>query len=422
MLVGAPSISFNGYFYFELAPPGDVPEPAPSSTADAEILRYILGDEARRSEFHPQRTTTHDLYWGNFIYSAVKLIETGLARPERGDILTIMIYVPGYAHRALVDWEASPYNTELHGRTTWVGGQVPYDRRRLAELQGRWRPFYRPERPDPGPATPGPPSRSEPDINHEILTRTTTDTDPDGGFHKRPRSYNDYESAISDIPRRLVLGSRFGTYPPVTRHVPLMPEVQVKLLLMSNPSEFIDYVKLGRWRAGPRWLHLMDITEERDMGQLRRMSECSWSSYALTKRGRRYRDWESEPSVDRTRVKIKRLDYFGHSGNWRAPDGQPEDAIFLQYGCTNGKGQLSRSEQVLGTHELGSNLSRQLFARDSFAQLWGCSLGRFMAPMLVNYIDVVVACPSLTTYNFILNDGVKMPEPANPVESPFIVY
>jgi hypothetical protein len=418
ILVGAPSNTFNGYYHYDAHLDKSVPNPRPFHTTDAEIRAYIYGDGTHRA-------ITHDLYWANFIYSAVKLIELGIARPERGDILTIILWLPGYLDRISVDYKASPYNDHLHQNSVWVAGKKPYDRSLLSSQQGILAPFPSAHMPEHQPPSNSPPSTPEPDIDFEILMRTTDENTPNGGFHKRPAQVDDYEQSISNIPRRLVLGSKFGTPPPVSVNVPLMPMVQVKLLLMNAEQQFFDYVKQGTWPAGDKWVNIHDIVDEHDMSKVQPMSQCTWTDYSLTTDGKPLKDWQKAPSVDRSRVKIKRFDYFGHSSplDFHDDDGVfHDDGFWIQYGQYNQKGQLATVERMIRASELETYLSKSLFTKDSYAKLWGCYLGDHMAPMLAKYIDTVVACPKFTSFDSVLNGSDEMPKPGDPVNAPFTIY
>jgi hypothetical protein len=424
ILVGAPSNTFNGYCHWDGAG-HKIPNSKPSNTSDAEIRQYTHGDPLHDHATDPRRTYTHDLYWANFLYSAVKLIELGIARPERGDILTIILWLPGYLDRIYVDYQASPYNDHLHQSSVWVAGKKPYDRSVLIGQQGKLAPFFNPEIPNEQPLSTGPAATPEPDLDLEILMRTTNETDPNGGFRKRPTQADDYEQSISNIPRRLVLGSRFGTPLPVSVNVPLMPMVQVKLLLMDRAQQFLDYVKTGAWPNGPKWLNILDAKTDQDMSKVQPMSQCRWTDYFLTKDGKPLQDWMNAPSVDRSRVKIKRFDYFGHSSPRLSPDDDPhpndDDGFWIQYGQDNNKGSLPSVEQAIWSQDLEPYLSKSLFTNDSYAKLWGCLLGAFMAPMLSKYIDTVIACTGLTSFDHILEASANMPEPADPAK-PFVTY
>lgn len=410
ILVGAPSNSFNGYFHHDLNG-NDVGEPPPVSTSPAQIERYMRGDPAHREDDDPERTGTHDLYWANFIYSAVKLVESGLVRPARGDILTYMLWMPGLTDRMLVDWRASPYNVALHSSSTFLASpHPPYDRRFRAADQGQWASssqWWLPTRPPLAFAT------DETDIDHEILMRSTDEQGHDGGFHKRAHDAADYQRAIADIPRRLVLGSKLSPAPlPVTRVVPLMPEVQVKLLLVTDEAQFFDYIQTGYWENDVRWMHATEVHDEEQIALLSTMEESGWASFALTRSGASLPDWLSAPSVDRSRVKIRRFDYFGHSSY---------DAFFLSYGVSNAKGQTPTSERWITSAEWETHLQPDLFVPGASAKLWGCYLGVTMAPMLSQFFGNVVACESWTTFDSILNDGQRMPEP-DPTSSGFQTY
>jgi len=410
VLVGAPSNLFNGFYHLDFANRKVVPEAAPVDASEPEIRKYVRGT-AGHPDSHREHTTTHDFYWANFIYSAVKLVESGVVRPGHGDILTFIIHVPPYLLRQSRDWDASPYNYLLHGRKHWTGTAKPYDRSLRADEQGSLGSTPLPHTSDEPAVPQAPPSRSEPDINHQILMWTVAEHPIDGGFHKRAIDVFAYEKAIADIPRRLIRGSKFGTFPPVTRTVPPLLGVHIKLLLMTEPSQLYDYLKLGTWPDGHEWPHWEDIYDEAHAGDMRRMSECTWGAYELRHPKYRYRNWDPAPSVNRSRVKIKRFDYFGHSGGGRTAT---EEAFWLQYGWTNAKGEHSKRETFISTSDLEPHLSRGIFAKDSFAQLWGCNLGRFMGPMFARYMDKVVACPGLTSFNDILKDGVSLPRPDDP--------
>jgi len=414
MLIGGPSNTFNGYFH-EDAAGTSVPEPAPADASDAEIREYIRGTGGFTGD-HPQRTVTHDVYWANFVYSAVKLVELGVVRPQHGDILTFMIYVPPFLRRQEMDWDASPYN-DARRNSSWVAQNRPYDRSLRAADQGALAPLPKPEYPRQPRLQPAPPSRSEPEINHEILMRTTEETQPDGGFHKRAHDRFAYEQAIAGIPRRLVFGSGGDIPAPLTSTVPPLVGVQVKLLLMTDVEQLYDYLRTGEWPRGDRLISIFDIPDEQHMGDLRPMSECTWGSMESRRSGVRYRNWEGVPSVNRSRVKIKRLDYFGHAGYGRTTD---EDAFYLEYGWANKKGEETKGEVRISDPELEAHLSRRLFAKDSYGKLWGCNLGDKMGPMLAKYLDKVVGCHGWTTFEHIL-DGNSLPEPAYPDE-PFVTF
>lgn len=418
VIVGGPSNTFNGYYHYDAIHDKDVPEPAPSDSSPAQIRRYIKGDPALTNP--DEQTESHDVYWANFIYSAVKLIETGIVRPQPGDILTFIICLRPYELRAKVDWQASPWNLQLHRNSPWVAGKDPYDSTiRLAE-QGTLGPSSPRGHPNGKTAQTVPPtfSHNEHVINHEILMRTTGEYNkntgkplPDGGFHKRPHSPQDYIDAILLIPWRIAYGSQFGEFPPSPKAPPLT-KVFVKLLFLRSIDDLYAYILNGTW-TGNRYLHLLETHDEKDIANQIPLDEASWYGLAFLKGSPPHPEWQSLPTVDRTKVKIKRLDYFGHSG--------PDD-LFLQYGWTNKKGEkVPEGEVLVPKEELDSRLTSDLFTSDSFAHLWGCNLGEGMAPVIARTVKRVRACNSSTNYDPILapDDPYAMPIPLDPVHSPW---
>jgi hypothetical protein len=415
ILVGAPSNTFNGYYHFDSAINDFVGEPAPFDTSKKEIERYIKGDGV-----HP--VETHDLYWAGFIYSAVKLIETrhtdpdtGSAKPQVGDILTFMLYEPGYEDRQKVDWDASPYNAALHSSSPWVLGKKPYDPNTLRTQQGQNPPVPSLRHVTKPTAHPAHYSQAEADINHDILMRTTSEfkpdgTDaPDGAFHKRPHDVNDYENKIHDIPRRLSLGARWTLIPPINSATPPLFGVLVKVLLMRTENEFYDYLQKGTW-TDKRWVHILDTADEKDAKRAEPMANCFWDAFGLIPAGgKTYPSWKPSPSVDRTKVKIKRFDYFGHSGP--VAGSTTEDAFYISYGWQNKKGDLPGPDVSIVSTTFKGHLSPNLFTKDGFVMLWGCNLGQNMAPMMSPFAETVVACPNTTSFDHILDDEKKMPEP-----------
>lgn len=433
ILVGAPSNTFNGYFH-ENDDASITPETPPANTSGPEIEKYIKGHPALRAKCQPPDflycTKTHDLYWANFIYSAVKLIETRRAQPEEGDILTLIVWLPGYEERQRIDWDASPYNPR-HRNSPWVAGKKPYDVTVQAPHQGATQPPQAPTLPRKATTPPQPLTYAsgEEDINHEILMRTTAESGsvdpltglplPDGGFRKRPKWPNSYlteaEGSLVHVPLRLSQGMRaFGNYPPVV-NVPPLGGVQVKLLFLRDVNALYAYLSSGTW-SGPRLRHpIEDDWDNPDADPGPSLEDATWTDQALTwTSGKEPKDWEANPAVDRTRVRIKRFDYFGHSNL---------ESFFLQYGLTNWKGREAEGEITIHFSDLEPHLKKELFTPDSFAHLWGCSLGGDMAPMLTKFVKKVRACPGLTDYNVILDPGLPdaMPSPAKD-SSPFRDY
>jgi hypothetical protein len=400
VIVGAPSNTFNGY----INDISGVGQPAPANVSEAEILKYISGPDV----------TTHDLYWADFLYSAVKLVETRRIQPDPGDILTFLIYSPPYLLRESRDWDASPYNLQLHGASPWVAGKYPYDPRVRKDDQGKVKPKPRPTEPNGRKTPPPPPSKAEPDIDHDILMRTTEEFQVqedgtitgylfDGGFPKRVRNVYGRKE-FYDIVRRIVDGSRWkSTGAP---NVPPLRHVLVKTLYFDDPAQMFTYIQQGTWTGSER-LH-PDFTPTADW-QSADPPPYNWMA-ARVKDASKYGDWQKTPAVDRSRVKIRRLDYFGHSTPSDAGDA---DYLFLQYGWTNRKGEAPSGEVVVTDSEWNGHLGKDLFTKDAVAYLWGCQLAGRMAPMLSKFVGDVTACIGRTSYDFILEDYTSMPEPAS---------
>jgi hypothetical protein len=407
---------FNGYYHYDIALNDDVAELAPADSSDPQITRYILGDPARTNP--QERTDTHDQHWANFIYSAVKLIEIGIVRPQPGDILTFMIYFPPYEFREEIDWDASPHNLQLHRNSPWVAGKDPYDPMVRLTVQGTMARPPLPRLPSKKTTQTIPSSGSplEEKINHEILMRQTAELDrsgnwlPHGGFHKRARRRWDYTDSIVDIPYRIALGGRFGEYPPSPKAPPL-EKVFIKLLFLRQVDDLYAYIVNGTW-IGKRYYHLLETRDEEDMGNMIPITEASW--FGLVNHKKRWHPaWLSVPAVNRNIVKIKRLDYFGHSA---------DHDLFLQYGWSNKKGEVPKGEVIVPKAEFDSRLKKELFTNDSFAHLWGCNLGTGMASVIAKSVNRVRACRSWTSYDGILNSASSMPSPVDPTNFPWEEY
>jgi len=144
----------------------------------------------------------------------------------------------------------------------------------------------------------------EADINHEILMRTTNEDVPLGAYEKRAR-FQSYHGHIHDIPKRIVLVSAWGSI----GNVPPLKRVLVKLLLLTTPDDLYNYLHDGTW-LGDRWFHPLDLPDPDQEGVELPPNSGTWDVHAMPLNFHP-KDWNQTPSVDRTRVKIKRFDYFG---------------------------------------------------------------------------------------------------------------
>ncbi|WP_437899933.1 hypothetical protein [Sorangium sp. So ce124] len=399
VIVGGPSNMFNGFFH-AVDEDNDAPEEAPKSTAKAEIKKYIYGPGGvRKLDNAPDRTVTHDLYWANFLYTAVKLFETRQVQPQPGDIATIVVYLPPYLLRQATDWAASPYNPR-HFAKAWVNNKFPYDSSYRISEQGTGAPAVR----VPAHSTAPPiPSMREDDIDFEIFMNTVAEVDVhgvdlfDGGFYRRPQSPVAYLEHIQDVPYRLI-----GHDSTPVRYGPPLRNVLVKLLLLRNEQDLLDYLAMGTW-AGAPWTRNDRLSDTR--------THVAASTYY---RRTPPEEWRATPSVDRTKVKIKRIDYIGHSGYIEAGTPTEDNAFFLQYGWYNTKGELPQPEVVISSVTLEKTLSPALFTKDASAKFWGCRLGDLMAPRLSKlFPNRIEATKALVDFSFVLESPTALPAPSN---------
>ncbi len=391
IIVGAPSNMINGFIFDDPVTGEITPStPPPTSTNKTEIENYITGTDPNKKVY------THDQYWANFLFSAVFLVESKTVRPEPGDILTYAIYMPGYEQRNVFDWNASPYNP-IHRNSLWVNG-FPYSRKfRLDEQNTETKRSARINQTDKSPPIVF--SKSENDIDLEIYARRTGEDGFDGGYPKRARRDDEYAENAMLVPDRIV---RKGMYAFPGRATPLR-HVFTKVLVVRDPDDLLLYMSTGAW-SGPLWDNPITLPDPEEPRQAPAnpvgIDEAGWYANVnpLTDT---HPDWALSPSVNRTRVKLKRLDYFGHSS---------AHSMFLQYGLSNKKGELPQSE-VRITREDIEALPVTIFAADGTVKLWGCSLGGDLAEAFTSLASKVTACIDRTTYENILENEGQLPEP-----------
>src|SRR5262245_3675191 len=411
VLVGSPSNTFNGYYYHDesvTADGGFVAMPHPRNLKG--VPRYIHGYPERR-----MAAVTHDLYWANFLDPAVRLLTTGIVKPKPGDLVTFMVYAKGYLTRQAVDWDASPYNTRLHQNSPWVSGKPEFDP--YAKDKVRPPPSPPPDRNPSGGTKVKPAPKvvasEDPDhvLNHDILMRTTSANKDD--ILKRPTQSNSYERYLHDLPRRIVYGKMLGGSTAV------LPDVMVRLLLFNEPSVFTDYMATGRF-PGQYWRHPLDTADEEDMASTALPDEeGSFWDAALAISRRWERRWKrilkslvKPPDVERSKVKVKRFDYIGHSG---------ATSFMVLYGWSNEKGEVPDKEiERIKYADQWEAIPKDAFSKDAYAHLWGCSLGRRMAWELTDRFKKVAACEMATDFERILDSDQAMPTPTD--GSPFKIY
>lgn len=386
VVVGGPSNTFNGYYFYDPAKDEDVAQAHPKNLAG--IAEYIGGSPGKPVP------STHDLYWANFVEPAVRLFGDGIATPSPGDIVSVLVYLPAYVARDAVDWQASPWNGLLHRDSPWVRGKDPYDPTVRLHDQGKVAPpqpktpiSNKKDKPKPKPKGADP----EHVLDHDILMRTTSPNEIAKGVIKRPQRGEHYLDLIHDIPRKIVFGPKLGG-------TPRLPQVLVKLLLLRTPDELFAYLSKGDW-SGEHWRHILDKHDEDDMGGPP-LSDCGFDFAATRPPSWAEAEWQKLPKVDRKTVKIKRFDYFGHS------DGE---GFYLKYGLTNDKGEVPQSEVTVDNPEWKSKLKRDVLTHDAVAQLWGCFQGSGTAEVFAKTFKEVVACADAVLYTNVI-EGMPKPD------------
>ncbi len=445
-------------YYLQTAPTAvpvtDAKDPAAWRKAgwSADGIRKLQERSWDSAEIEGEGPETHDLYWANFVDPAVRLysksspLKAPLRRPNvrRGDIVTFMIYAPAYELRQQVDYSASPYNP-VHRNKFGIKGNPEYDpsisrgpkpkhppstpatvtnqdRQRMAQEQvdrKKARQEYQ-DRP-----------LSEQDIDHYILMRTTNGNG--GNVIKRPPNGYCYFDYLEGIIHRALAAD----------------DVMTKILFFSEPQQVVHYLGDGSWTGEPKVsvVNESDLDEEASAEEQRRYDENKRkleefynvdtdTRYGLHNfkftppvpqkedaRGRPLdwklywsRHWNGAPRVDREKIKIARLDYFGHSSS---------DELMLQWGWDNNKGEtpdldvnpVTDTEIDLTYGDFEAVLSNGQLTGDAYACLWGCSAGKELAPNLAKlFRGGVVATTTYTTFENIVKSEANMPEPVDGVE------
>lgn len=451
-LVGAPSNTFNGWMtdFFYIEANGAEPwaftagMPAPRSQAD---IKYYVGftpqtysgslagvtmirekgwsqqacERARQdgrdvSRFFANRAATHDVYWGNFAVSASRLYTlTGFPDPLKkpdprpGDIITFMVYAPGYDQRWKIDFRASPYNRPVHYKKyirpddpaaqslrdpyAYTGPKVrvpvpvdytPAEQRQRAEAEARHKREIEEDRNRP---------LDEDDVNFYILMSTTNGIED---HYMRRARYNRANSEYRGWLLEEAVDGASAKY----------PACLVKILFFSKPDEFLKYVKSGSFSGteGKDFDFTPGRPVQKDAYNRPMKWPFPWHSY-----------WNDTPSVKRSKIKIRRFDYFGHSS---------EALMMLEYGWTNSKGEEPSASVWLEFPQLNDAFQPGVLASDAHASLWGCYLGGLRdtekntvtagigAKLASRFRGGVCAAEEFTEYAEILVADDAMPFPA----------
>jgi hypothetical protein len=406
-LIGAPSNTFNGWESI-LAKAGSddvVSAPMPAPHTREEIRYYVrfkpipfVGDgsnvrDLKKHGWSPEAykrvkdkgwdpatvqgeaSTTHDIYWGNFAVSASRLFildsfDSPLRKPDPrpGDIITFVVFAPGYDQRWNVDWASSPYNIPTNVKLYIDPKDKAADFRKDPDLESS----ARPPRPPSSAASQSnwvPPSERdraardkalvqkeieaekirripESDINYYIMMSTTSDVEDH--YMRRPRMNrvnNTYRGWIMEE----VGGAALGKH----------RDVLVKFLFISTIDQFTNYVKSGTFSG----------TEDEDYSFMPiRPPKKDAYNRPLKVNYKWYEHWNTSPGIKRSKIKIGRFDYFGHSSY---------DAIMLEYGWSNQKGEEPSGSVIVGFDHLNSAFTPDVLTADAHASLWGCFLGAY---------------------------------------------
>lgn len=392
---------------------------------------------------------THDLYWANFVDCALRLysqtseLQKPLRRPElrKNDVVTYMIYAPSYVMRQGTDYAASPYN--IHHRNKYgVKGNPMYDpsapkgpkkvhppskpatitnerKRQLAEEQAE-REKARREFKDK--------KLSDSDIDHYIMMRTIGDNS--GDIIKKPPTGSSYYDYLESIVTKAVKAK----------------DVMTKVLFFDTPQQVLHYLGAGTW-YGEEIYGIVDeyeLEKEPSDDEKRRVEENRQkldefynidtdSKYGLHNcqfhppvpvrkdiHGRPLkwplhwsRFWDGAPKINRKKVKIARLDFFGHS---------TDEDLMLQWGWDNKKGEtptvdvdpVTNDEISLTADDFEAVLTGGQLTKDAYACLWGCNTGEKCAPKMAEFFGGgVVATETYTSFAKIVLNDTNMPEPVD---------
>lgn len=401
-----------------------------------ESVKELDSKKWRGTDLRIGVTSSHDIYWGNFVNPAARLFNsTGawaapLQRPlpKPGDLVTFLVYAPAYEMRGRVDFNASPYNVDHRlkpdAASYWglepgppstspsqPGFRSPQDKKLDERVRVKDEAAAKAE-----PHLP----LSEEDINFHVVMRTTGENTDE--YIKKPKYPDHYMQYLHDE---------------------LLNSVQqrgamTKLLLVRTPQEIVNYISTGKWTGKPldsydsmkNW----DNPSKEDLADETPRSEKNFvfSPPRPVKKDVHnrplkwtlpwYPAWNDTPSVNRKKVLVHRFDYVGHSVTW---------SMMLQYGWNNAKGFMPAAdtrggvEISLTAKELDACFSGKVLTPDAHAMLWGCNLGAtgFMddgvtkgglGTWIAQYFGGgVVAAEAKTSFAEITKRRTNMPTPDN---------
>jgi len=351
-------------------------------------------------------SSTHDVYWANFIDSAAHLYaRTGRViapmrpvEPRRGDIITFLVFFPPYESREKIDWDASPYNVihkdKLEAAPYWDPvGLAPLpkpeddnthitlteknkrqDKARKERDQARTR-----DQLANSPLT-------EEDLNFYILMRTTSENRKTS--IKRPHRNDAYRDYM--VNKLLTAGGKDG--------------LLYKTVFYRTNEQLLRYIKTGQIQDSYDEVHVQTMPEGRppkkDIHGRPLHGVPAWFSI-----------WDGQPNVDRKHIRICRFDFFGHSGF---------SSLLMDFGSENLKGEVPRAHLPLTANQLIEAFQDKVLTPDAHACLWGCHLGMdppngesFASKLADVFPQGVVAADSTTSFERIVDDETALPIPEN---------
>lgn len=351
--------------------------------------------------------------------------------------------LPEWEQRKIFD-DALVKVVQRHGRPPALGDTAA----RLAAARQEWHKRELERARNPPSLAP----LSDAQLNRRIMARRIGEND--GEIVRRNKGHT-CESFIREL---IQIGVASGTLrtkprPNVIGSGHVVPDVMVKVLFLTEIDELTEYVRSGTWSGREASVITSDTPALGDDRVFTAPSQTEWfaalspadrrafegtdpeelhtwyesfverdrymaerKSFLLSPRNKAAspeywnKHWEKSPNVDRAKIKITRLDYFGHASS---------TAMVLEYGWANDKGELPGFDVKLEERHIKGWFERgRPTTQDAVAVLWGCHLGvdaaHSLGPWLAKegYFHEVIAADSSTDFHEIVERGA-MPKPSS---------
>jgi len=172
-----------------------------------------------------------------------------------------------------------------------------------------------------------------------------------------------------------------------------------KVLLCKSDDEVLDYISTGK--MGDDMMAML-VPSQRppatDVHNRPLKVNYTWNDA-----------WDKGYDIDRSKIRIQRFDYIGHSG--------PSD-LLLDYGATNPKGKPPVATVTVDADTLAGAFAGKVLTPDALACLWGCYLGMpaddgtiFAARLAKLFGSGVVAADTATSFEQIVTSPANLPVP-----------